>query len=186
MNDIYSLLEDERRAKMEHPIPDVPVVDRARYILQKVKDKVILDIGASGPLHEAIVKLARKCYSLNKVPPADYILDIDSTSSLPAPNDLELVVAGETIEHIDNAGHFLEMLNRYECPIIITTPNAFSAAAQIWLKRGIEQVNSDHKCWYSWYTLTNLVHKYKFNIIEWFWYNGKPLTAEGIIFLLES
>jgi len=186
MNGIYDVLKNERKAKMEHPIPSVPVIERERYILQKAKGKTVLDIGASGPLHDAIVTLAKKCHSLNLAPPADYIMDIDKVDFLPALSDLDLVIAGEVIEHLDNAGHFLQLLKQYTCPIIITTPNAFSAAAHAWLKKGIEQVNIDHKCWYSYTTFKTIATKYGYNVKEWFWYNGKPLTAEGMLFLLEG
>lgn len=188
MSGIYDILVDDYRAKMVHPVPSVPVISREQYILKKAAGKVVLDIGASGPMHDAIKQVGKDCYGIDIDAPQGekyFRLDIDKADSLPEIDNLDIIIAGEVIEHVDNAGHFLDLLNKYDCKIILTTPNAFSSVAVYWMGRGVEQVNIDHKCWYSYTTLKTMVEKHGYNIIEWFWYNGQPFTAEGMIFLLE-
>ena len=45
-------------------------------------------------------------------------------------------------------------------------------------------VNPGHVCYYSYWTFTTLAVKHGWKIVEWYWYNGKPLTAEGMIFVM--
>lgn len=188
MSDIYNLLEDEYRAKMLHPVPAVPVINREQYILKHVQNKVVLDIGASGPMHEAIKQIAKECHGIDiNAPKGDnyHRIDLDKVDFLPVIEGLQIIIAGEVIEHVDNAGHFLDLLKQYSCPVIVTTPNAFSNAARNHILTGVEQVNIDHKCWYSYTTVKTMIEKHGYNIKEWFWYNGQPLIAEGMVFYME-
>jgi len=192
MTAIYDLMTQQHhttayKAKMLHAVPDVPVMDRAEYILQLCASKIVMDIGCTGELHYGIAQVAAKCYGMDIVECPDvenfYRVDIDRDAFLPTPNDVQLVIAGEVIEHLSNAGHFLDMLHAYNCDVVITTPNAFSEAGRYSLvKSQIENVNVEHTAWYSWHTLKVLVERHGFEIVEWLWYNGKPLTAEGLIF----
>ena len=191
MSAIYDLMTQQHhttayKAKMLHAVPDAPVMDRAEYILQLCAGKVVMDIGCTGELHHGIEQVASKCYGMDIVEcliDNFYQVDIDHTDNLPAPEDVQLVIAGEVIEHLSNAGHFLDMLHAYNCDVVITTPNAFNEAGRYsLLKSQIENVNVEHVAWYSWHTLKVLVERHGFEIIEWLWYNGKPLTAEGLIF----
>lgn len=184
---IYDLLDGDKAyaAKMYHTVPHAPVVDRAAYLLSMAKNRCVLDIGASGYMSEAIAKVAGEYHSMN-ITSAEYEIDLDNANGLPVIPGVEIVIAGEVIEHLSNAGRFLDMLHVYPCPVILTTPNAFSEAARRKILEGIEAVNPEHVAWYSWYTLTNLVHRHGYNIISWYWYNGKPGTAEGLIFRMEG
>lgn len=196
MSDIYSLLNEARgglsapeyRAKMMHPVPSAPVIKRERYLMDQARGKVVLDIGASGPMSEAIKQVAKEYHSINR-DNAEWCIDLDSIYEevLPEFPGLELVICGEVIEHLSNPGHFLGMLieSGYDCPIILTTPNAFNSTGAYHVSRGIECVNPEHVAYYSYHTLKGLVERHGFKVSEWYWYNGKPLTAEGLIFRLE-
>lgn len=191
MNSIYDLATSRHtpayRQKMMHEVPDALVIDRAEYILKLCTGKIVLDIGCTGELHDGIELVAKKTYGTDIVDCPNvknfYKRNIDRVDSLPSLFDVEFVIAGEVIEHISNAGHFLDMLHAYNCDIVITTPNAFSEAGRTAIIRHqIENVNVEHVAWYSWHTLKTLVERHKFQIVEWFWYNGKPLVAEGLVF----
>ena len=191
MTAIYDLMTQQHhtaayKAKMLHAVPDAPVMDRAEYVLQLCADKIVMDIGCTGELHHGIVQVAKKCYGIDIVEcDAEnfYRVDVDHAKSLPTPEDVQLVIAGEVIEHLSNPGHFLDLLHAYDCDVVITTPNAFSDVGRyLLLKDRIENVNVEHVAWYSWHTLKVLVERHGFSIVEWRWYNGKPLTAEGLIF----
>ena len=185
---IYDLLNqhgDEYKEKMIHPIPPAPVVERELYILGKAKGKRVLDIGATGPMHEAIVEVAAVCFGIDivaKDEPNYFQIDIDHTAHLPALENIDMIIAGEVIEHLSNAGHFLDLLGEYDCPIVLTTPNAFAEVGFQYVKhRGIEQVNKEHVAYYSYQTLCVLFERHGFKLDEFFWYHGKPNIAEGMI-----
>jgi hypothetical protein len=173
--------------KMLHKVPPAPVFDRAEYLIKATRGKVIMDIGATGPMAEVLQQEAAEYYGLDIVdgPCVDHILNLDHADSLPQIDGLQIIVAGEVIEHLSNAGHFLDLLHAAGVQVILTTPNAFGAAGAAYIKRGIESVNKEHVSWYSYHTLLTLVRRHRFQVLIWGWYNGQPLTAEGLIFHME-
>jgi len=73
----------------------------------------------------------------------------------------DLVVAGEIIEHLNNAGVFLDNMAshlRKGGRIIITTPNVKSLAYLFF------KGNCEHTCWYCKYTLKELVERHGFKV----------------------
>jgi hypothetical protein len=89
------------------------------------------------------------------------------------------------LEHLTNPGYFLQQLRVLGAPIIITVPNAFSEAGRHWAAQARECVNVDHVAWYSWRTLKTLVERCGYEVREWYWYNGQPRFAEGLVFVVE-
>jgi len=197
MSGIYDLLTDvsqptlskEYKAKMVHTIPQVEVIDRAPYVLKAAHKQTILDLGCIGPMGDALRGVAKEYHGVDvadmEMDYTYYRLNLDAADSLPDIPDLDLIVAGEIIEHVSNAGHMLDLMHKTGVPVILTTPNAFSASGMVYLAKGIELVNKEHVSWYSYKTLTALIARHRFRVVEWFWYNGKPLVAEGLVFRLE-
>jgi hypothetical protein len=180
MSDIYNLLQgdnDVYSEKMIHPIPDTKVLDRVKFILDRCKGKKVIDIGGSGPMSKLLKEVAYTTTVDRK--DADICLDVEK-DELPK-GEYDIILCGEILEHLSNAGIFLDKLHKYNLPIIITVPNAFgNNRARV----GIENVNKEHVAWYSYYTLKVLIERHGFTLYEWYWYNGKPYTAEGIIFVI--
>lgn len=178
--------------KMLHAIPAATVVDRAGFILEHCTGKRVLEFGASGPMHEAIVKVATSYVGVDRVDSVCVIgfdLDDVSQSTLPVcEQDFDVIICGEVLEHLSNPGWFLTRLKRQypRVPTIITVPNAFSAAAHTHMLRGTENVNRDHCCWYSFRTLKTLLERHGYGGYRFAWYGGQPLTAEGIVVLCEA
>lgn len=191
-SDIYNLLvsqDSAYKAKMLHPIPQARVVEREIYILQKSKDKTVLDIGATGPMHDGIQQVAKLCYGIDiveKEEPNYFQVDLDRVAHLPSIPEIDMIIAGEVIEHLSNAGHFLNLLAEYDCPIVLTTPNAFAESGFHSVKKGIEMVNKEHVAYYSYKTLSALIERHGFQMDEFYWYHGKPNVAEGMICLLSK
>jgi hypothetical protein len=184
-------------AKQLHTVPDAPVVKREVFILDRVRGKRVLEFGASGPMHEAIVKVAVSCFGVDRQDGDGVVgFDLDAirfdcvdhpNDVLPQPVDgVDLIVCGELLEHLANPGWFLTRLRRQYggVPVIITVPNA-AAIVNSSLLNGIENCNRDHVAWYSWRTIKTLVERVGYQITDFAWYNGKPLTAEGLIFVVE-
>lgn len=184
----YSNLDADYVDKMVHRIPRAPVFNRVDYLLKAAKGKVVLDIGASGPMVPLLQKAAKEYHGVDSVQndKIEHFYQVDlETEFLPGIPGLELVIAGEVIEHLSNAGHFLDLLHVPGVPVILTTPNARSAAGSQWGDRGTECVNKEHVAWYSYHTLKVLTERHNFNTLLWGWYNGEPFTAEGLIFHME-
>jgi 2-polyprenyl-3-methyl-5-hydroxy-6-metoxy-1,4-benzoquinol methylase len=179
------------RDKMLHKVPDAPVVDRVHFILSKCEGKRVLNIGsASGGLHDGIRKVAKEVWGVDKdeTSDADMVLDLDSFRGLDdliVPEETELIVCGEVLEHLANPGNFLRVVREQirDIPVLITAPNAFSASRQ-YAAEGIECVNRDHVSWYSYRTLRTLVERCGFEVLEFAWYNGRPMFAEGVVFVV--
>lgn len=181
----------EYRAKMLHEVPQSTVIDREASILKHCTGKRVLEFGASGPLHEQIRAVAASYWGFDRVGSRtvlEYDLDAvseDDEGALPwltSPQP-EIVVCGEVLEHLANPGWFLERLKRQypDVPVILTVPNAFSAAGHRHIRDGVENVNKDHVAWYSHRTLRTLLERYGYAIEAFHWYKGEPFTAEGML-----
>lgn len=77
----------------------------------------------------------------------------------------DVCLVPETIEHVDNIRLFLNELDKVNAEVfIITGPNCFSKR---YVNRNFEDeiyfnefVHPDHNCWFSPYTLSNVIKKY--------------------------
>ena len=175
--------------KQIHRVPGAPVVVRETFILERCKGQVVLDIGASGPMHEAIVKIANCVYGIDREEsPGVMGLNLDDYhAKLPYYPAVSLVVCGEVLEHLSNCGHFLDKLRAtYKgIPVIITVPNAFTDTGRRHMEEGISNVNIDHCYWFDWRTLKTLLARSGYDIKELFWYKGRARFAEGLIVVTE-
>ena len=87
----------------------------------------------------------------------------------------EYLILGEIIEHVDNPVWFLQILHRKFAGIvdhiIITAPNAFSWNNFKHVFKHVEQINSDHRFWFTPYTLSKVLyqagyHEADFQLVE--------------------
>ncbi|MCE5332365.1 MAG: class I SAM-dependent methyltransferase [Bacteroidales bacterium] len=73
----------------------------------------------------------------------------------------DYIVLGEIIEHVDNPVAFLqELKERYKNKvdhIIITAPNVFNLLTVKDILNNLENINTDHRYWFSPFTLTKIV-----------------------------
>jgi hypothetical protein len=100
-----------------------------------------------------------------------YVADCQSAESVAGlgATPVELVVAGELIEHLDRPGEFLEAVRPLIAPgggLVITTPNATSLTNALLGLMSREAQNSDHVGWYSWRTLETLLARHGYNVVE--------------------
>lgn len=178
---------DAYTQKMLHPIPDAPVVDRVTLILDRCQGKRVLDFGATGSLSLKIREVCAAYHGVDREAASDVVpFDLDDVHEPALPRfDVDIIICGELLEHLSNPGWFLARLcEQYgHIATIITVPNAF--AKQGHLRDGIENVNIDHVCWYSFRTLKTLLARAGYTGYWFGWYHGQPLTAEGLIVVLE-
>lgn len=173
-------------AKMIHKIPVAESVDRNTAIINAVRGRVALELGcAESKLSGALSDIAKKLYGMDKADcEGENFIHVDfDRDDIPLLEDVEIVICGEVIEHLSNPGFFLDSLRKYSCHVMFTVPNAFTDIGRNHIAKGVENVNEDHVAYYSWKTFTTLLTRHKWEIDYFWWYNGKPGVAEGLIFL---
>ena len=186
-------VDEAYRVKQLHKIPDAMEVDRTIVCVEAARDKRVLHLGCGWPpslLHQAIAGVAAHLIGVDIAAPAGarenvWQVDLDAhPEGLPL-REYDLIVAGEILEHLGNPGNLLKALRKLfpETMLVITVPNAFSAAGLEWLKRGYENVNTQHCAWYSWHTLFELVTRCGYVVCNFGWYGGPPYVAEGLVFI---
>lgn len=184
--------------KQMHRIPVAPVVDRVAYILRQCQGKRVLHLGCGWPpgyLHQAILQVAERAYGVDidvptaidgKLQAQDAVywsIDLDHAPIVPGDGVFDMILLPEILEHLGNPRALLEMLRHCQLPLLISAPNAHSDIGYKHVTGGIENVHKAHFCYYSWHTLKALVEVCGYAIQDFCWYNGRPGTAEGLIFL---
>ena len=81
-----------------------------------------------------------------------------------------VLVAPEMLEHIGNPVFFLESIQKNYSDvfdkIIITVPCAFKIHNSFYASRGIEEINTDHRSWFSPYTLMKVCTDAGLNVTD--------------------
>lgn len=172
--------------RMLQPVPNIPTVkDRAAYLVDKSKDQVVLDIGCTGVISEAIRKVAKGYHGVDAVSGDWDVVDLDvAPESIPVYPDVTLVIMSEVIEHLTNPGNCLRAVKKLypNTSVILSVPQAGAYN----VVDDAENVNKDHVAWYSYSTLTRLLQKVGFTVTDMRWYNGQPHKAEGLIALART
>jgi len=89
----------------------------------------------------------------------------------------DVVIAGEIIEHVRNAGHLLDSIARLIAPdgrLVITTPNALRFYNPLPAVFGLELTHPDHLSWYSPHTLRRTVESSSFRVESLHVYCQRP------------
>lgn len=161
---------------------------REDVILDRVKGKRVLDCGgadhyafeqklAGGEwLHDKIASRASECVGVDILQSrvdqinrsGRYKFIAANVEKLSFKEEFDVAVAGEIIEHVYNAGHFLESMWRALKPdgeLILTTPNAYSLTGILnVMLLGRERCHPEHVCLYSPQTLRYILERHGFKI----------------------
>jgi 2-polyprenyl-3-methyl-5-hydroxy-6-metoxy-1,4-benzoquinol methylase len=176
-------------AKMMHALPAAETVDREAFFCRHATGKAVLEFGASGRLHEALMQVAARYVGIDReAAPGVLAFDLDDIEAGPLPQvACDLILCGEILEHLSNPGWFLTRLRRQylAAPLIVSVPNAFSAIAARHVAHSIENVNRDHVAWYSPTTLGTLLTRAGYTIGQLFYYHGTGPTSEGLVVCAE-
>ncbi|PAX59724.1 class I SAM-dependent methyltransferase [Brunnivagina elsteri] len=134
-------------------------IKQGRWLHQRITDTASdclgIDINREGiEFVRSHMNISNVCYG-----------DIESANKIEAISARfwDYAVFGEVIEHLDNPVIFLEkFISNYGSHIggiIITVPNAFRATNIRLLFKGLEVINSDHRFWFTPYTLLKVINQ---------------------------
>ncbi|MEN3042006.1 MAG: class I SAM-dependent methyltransferase [Fervidobacterium sp.] len=135
-------------------------------------------------LHKRLLNVAKRCFGIDincnavefvktKYNMSDvYCLDVlvDDLPEAFFQIKWDYVLLPEIIEHVDNPVIFLSQIKvKFQniCDyVIITTPNAFRISNFEYALRGMELINSDHRYWFTPYTLMKVVTKAGLRVVD--------------------
>lgn len=206
------------------------IVNRVAFLKEICKNKTVLDLGCVDHdyftfkdkmnrgewLHEELSKVTKKIIGVDLI--SDYSDEIrergydirygniETFEGVNISENIDVIIAGEIIEHLYNQGLFLDSVKKFmdtNTILIITTPNCFSLRKFIPLLINKEINRDDHTLWHSQNTLTQILNFKNFKIEEVLYYafiktSGLgsflqrtfytiwPRLADGLIFLIKK
>lgn len=99
-------------------------------------------------------------------------------------DEYDLILAPEVMEHVGDVGGFLAQLDALRAShVAITVPDAYQCRGRHFdyleaAETFVEVVHPDHNCWYTPYTLSNVISKYTGWSLDGLWFfNGISLLA---------
>ncbi len=179
---------------------DFQYLSKITFLKNIVKDKNILHVGCIDHNIDTIKNKIRKNKWLHKhlVESAKYVLGIDikekeiayiknefgydaEALDITAPNSIinskryDALLLPDVIEHIGNPVDFLAKirtaLKGNINQIILTVPNAFYKKNYTFAKKNYEEINSDHRFWFTPYTICKILIDSGFEIQDFYMYN---------------
>lgn len=196
-----------------HPLPRCEcVADRQRLILEYCRNKTVLHLGcvesgnvqasyACGSLlHLQLLNVAKRVIGVDiDLEGIEFLrergmedlfcADLELVDLRDIAEQVEVVIAGEILEHLLNPGIVLENIGKLLANsnglLIVTVPNAFSIRHFLSvLFQNIELVMPDHNFWFSRATLSSLLRRTGFEAVKWYTYfetNRIPQKVRGIV-----
>jgi hypothetical protein len=124
-------------------------------------------------LHAALCERARRCHGIDRDGEGIVFLRdelgfddvecldlVNETSRVIESNRWDYLVLGELLEHVDDPVAFLQSIRqryaRHVADAVITVPNAFARENFRLARRGLEGINTDHRYWFTPYTLAKV------------------------------
>lgn len=109
-----------------------------------------------------------------RIPNGDIYHDWDRV-----PDDYDVILVPEVIEHVPDVRTFVQQICSKQGMVIITAPCAFQL--QHHFENGaefLEAVHPDHNCYYSPYTLRNVIEKYSDRkVSSMYWVNRQSIVG---------
>lgn len=155
---------------------------RFHQLLPFYQGKDILDIGCAVGykkkdwMHKNIKSVANSVHGLDldgasvaEIRKMGYNAEQGDAQHFDLHRKFNLVHAGELIEHLDNPGGFLESVRKHlteDGLLLMTTPNALRLSNFVYAATGGLKVNAEHTCWFCDTTITTLLQRKGFEVVE--------------------
>ena len=152
---------------------------RVRRYLERRR---VLDVGAGSGIdrpdwmHASVAEVASEIVGVEldaklaaRARERGYDVRAGDAQTLDLGRTFDVVWAGELIEHLSCAGAFLDGARRHLEPggqLVLTTPNAFAISNFVYRIGGRPRVNRGHTCWYDETTLTQLLQRHGYEVVE--------------------
>lgn len=173
-----------------------PIGDRFEIIEKYIRDKDVLDLGCVDHdfelrgkehkwLHDFIIENSKMTLGVDfeekdliKMKEEGYKVICANVETMELNQKFDVIIAGELIEHLYNAGLFLNSVHKHlrsGGKFILTTPNPFNFRLfiRLLITKNIK-VRDDHTCWYCPRTLSHLLVQHNFKIEKIYWINLGP------------
>jgi hypothetical protein len=188
-----------------------PIPDRVKLITELTQGKKVIHLGcldhlplieqkvkAGKWLHQELTRHTQKClgidiekdtlafvqekYGINNI----LLHDITGEPIQEVISEKwDYAVLGELLEHIDNPVHYLsEIRKKYSssiAKIMITVPNLMNLRLLGFAAQSMEVINSDHRYWFTPYTLAKVMHHAGIELDEMYFSNRIKLSVPGLI-----
>jgi 2-polyprenyl-3-methyl-5-hydroxy-6-metoxy-1,4-benzoquinol methylase len=177
------------------PFVSQSLIIREDWILRRCAGKIVLHLGCTDSpltvvkgnrgtlLHQKLANVCAKLIGvdlnqeglelLNKQYRFEnlHLHNVEQLDTLRLSEPVDVIVAGEVLEHLDNVGLFFDgckaLLKPESGRILVTVPNALSIK-RIWASviRGNEHVHPDHTCYFSPRTLSEAARRHGMETVE--------------------
>jgi 2-polyprenyl-3-methyl-5-hydroxy-6-metoxy-1,4-benzoquinol methylase len=207
--DAFVARDEQSQRGLLHPLPKARLVDRVPYLQEQAAGRRVVHVGFADAgyrqfhqaqeewLHAHLAAAARELVGVDldvegveaaradgyeaHAPDCCDPVAVAALSLAPA----EVVVAGEIIEHLDNPGGFLDALHLLTGPdgrLVLTTPNAYGWVNPVAALANIEVNHPDHIVMYTWRTLSEMLRRHGWEVVETATYvpSVKSLQGEGL------
>jgi len=161
-------------------------LDHAEVITQRMKDGtwlhgIISEVSAAClgiDINASCREIVRSQFDVDNIELIDLCNPFtDESLSKLTQTKWEVILCPEMLEHITNHQQFLLNLSKLAsmsgAALVITVPNAFGFVNFINALRGFEAINTDHKYWFTFYTLSRLLTSTGWRPRELVYYNDR-------------
>jgi 2-polyprenyl-3-methyl-5-hydroxy-6-metoxy-1,4-benzoquinol methylase len=147
-----------------------------------LEGRTVLDVGAGSGIdrpdwmHAAVASVATDAVGVEldkklaaRAREKGYDVIAGDAQALDLGRTFEVVWAGELIEHLSCAGGFLDSARGHLARggrLVLTTPNAFAVSNFVYRIGGRPRLNKGHTCWYDETTLSQLLQRHGYEVVE--------------------
>lgn len=138
----------------------LPLIEQKRQRGEWIHDRItqVAEKAVGVDIDEGVVATLR-AMGVRDVYAADLTAELEEPDLLG--ETFDVVILGEVLEHVGNPVAFLRAIrDNVGSPgqsIVVTVPNAWNIAALVSALRGAELVNTDHRFWFTPYTLAKVL-----------------------------
>jgi len=156
-------------------------ISKGNWLHKKLMD--ISDLCVGIDINKEGIEYLQKHYEYENL----YVMDLfqDSVAQEVLDVDFDYIFLPDVLEHIGNPLHFLEVVKeKFQINvknIIITTPNAFSLNNVLHTFKNYELINTDHRFWFTPYTLSKNLCDAKYKIESFCFLEHGVLSRRKII-----